>query len=74
MLVTSSHDAQTTSPPTPVAIKLVVRSKLTAKLLDNLESEIRMLTNLRHGNIVELVECLVRSSSHLTVIALILAA
>lgn len=52
--------AQTTTPPTPVAIKVVIRNKLTPKLLDNLESEIRLLTGISHGNIVELVDCLVR--------------
>lgn len=52
--------AQTTTPPTPVAIKVVMRNKLTPKLSENLESEIRLLTGMKHGNIVELVDCVVR--------------
>lgn len=43
----------------PVAIKAVVRSKLTAKLLENLESEISILKRIVHHNIVELKDCLV---------------
>ncbi|OBZ81544.1 Serine/threonine-protein kinase ATG1, partial [Choanephora cucurbitarum] len=40
-----------------VAIKSVKRSKLTKKLLENLESEISILTSIRHENIVGLIEC-----------------
>ncbi|KAI7899255.1 kinase-like domain-containing protein [Cokeromyces recurvatus] len=40
-----------------VAIKSVKRSKLTKKLLENLESEISILTAIRHKNIVGLIEC-----------------
>ncbi|CAO0790614.1 unnamed protein product [Mucor circinelloides] len=40
-----------------VAIKCVKRSKLTKKLLENLESEISILTAIRHDNIVGLIEC-----------------
>ncbi|KAI8636476.1 kinase-like domain-containing protein [Parasitella parasitica] len=40
-----------------VAIKCVKRSKLTKKLLENLESEISILTRIRHDNIVGLIEC-----------------
>ncbi|KAN0064114.1 Serine/threonine-protein kinase [Thecaphora frezii] len=42
----------------PVAIKIVTRKKLTAKLLDNLEGEIAILKAINHPNIVELKECL----------------
>lgn len=44
----------------PVAIKAVIRSKLTTKLLENLESEISILKRITHRNIVELKDCLVR--------------
>jgi serine/threonine-protein kinase ULK/ATG1 len=44
----------------PVAIKSVIRSKLTTKLLENLESEISILKRITHRNIVELKDCLVR--------------
>ena len=43
----------------PVAIKAVIRSKLTTKLLENLESEISILKRITHRNIVELKDCLV---------------
>ena len=39
-----------------VAIKAVIRSKLTTKLLENLESEISILKRITHRNIVELKE------------------
>lgn len=42
-----------------MAIKSVVRSKLTSKLLENLESEISILKRIVHHNIVELRDCLV---------------
>ncbi|KWU43996.1 kinase-like protein, partial [Rhodotorula sp. JG-1b] len=48
----------------PVAIKAVVRSKLTAKLLENLESEISILKRIVHHNIVELKDCL-KTDSHI---------
>ncbi|KAF9437088.1 Serine/threonine-protein kinase [Entomortierella beljakovae] len=41
----------------PVAIKSVLRSKLTKKLLENLASEINILKGIRHDNIVALVDC-----------------
>ncbi|CAG8477602.1 4241_t:CDS:10 [Ambispora gerdemannii] len=40
-----------------VAIKSVLRSKLTGKLLENLESEIAILKGIRHIHIVQLVDC-----------------
>jgi serine/threonine-protein kinase ULK/ATG1 len=40
-----------------VAIKSVLRSKLTRKLLENLESEIAILKSVRHPNIVDLLDC-----------------
>ncbi|KAI9484757.1 kinase-like domain-containing protein [Zychaea mexicana] len=40
-----------------VAIKSVLRSKLTKKLLENLESEISILKGIRHPHIVGLIEC-----------------
>ncbi|GAA96795.1 uncharacterized protein L969DRAFT_79771 [Mixia osmundae IAM 14324] len=48
----------------PVAIKAVNRGKLTPKLLENLESEIRLLKGIAHPNVVELVDCL-KTSSHI---------
>ncbi|GAA5873370.1 hypothetical protein JCM3774_000761 [Rhodotorula dairenensis] len=51
----------------PVAIKAVVRSKLTAKLLENLESEISILKRIVHHNIVELKDCL-KTDSHIYLI------
>lgn len=45
-----------------VAIKAVIRSKLTTKLLENLESEISILKRITHRNIVELKDCLVGPS------------
>lgn len=47
----------------PVAIKAVIRSKLTTKLLENLESEISILKRITHRYIVELKDCLVRPFS-----------
>ncbi|CAI2178064.1 13060_t:CDS:10 [Funneliformis geosporum] len=41
----------------PIAIKSVLRSKLTKKLLENLESEIQILKGIRHDHIVQLVDC-----------------
>ncbi|KAG0202226.1 Serine/threonine-protein kinase [Mortierella sp. GBA30] len=41
----------------PVAIKSVLRSKLTKKLLENLASEINILKGIRHDHIVALVDC-----------------
>ncbi|WVO15011.1 serine/threonine-protein kinase ATG1 [Cryptococcus depauperatus] len=41
----------------PVAIKAVSRQKLTAKLLENLESEINILKVINHRNIVALTDC-----------------
>ncbi|ORX44069.1 Pkinase-domain-containing protein [Hesseltinella vesiculosa] len=40
-----------------VAIKSVLRTKLTKKLLENLESEIAILKAIRHDHIVGLSEC-----------------
>ncbi|KAF9165460.1 Serine/threonine-protein kinase [Mortierella sp. AD010] len=40
-----------------VAIKSVLRSKLTKKLLENLASEINILKGIRHDHIVALVDC-----------------
>ena len=48
----------------PVAIKSVLRSKLTKKLLENLASEINILKGIRHDNIVALVDCRVRGTVH----------
>ncbi|GAA6004273.1 serine/threonine protein kinase ATG1 [Rhodotorula paludigena] len=48
----------------PVAIKSVIRSKLTTKLLENLESEISILKRIRHRNIVELKDCL-KTDTHI---------
>jgi serine/threonine protein kinase len=44
---------------TPIAIKAVSRQKLTAKLLENLESEINILKSIHHRNIVALLDCFV---------------
>ena len=41
-----------------MAIKAVTRNKLTPKLLDNLESEIRLLKGISHRNVVSLIDCL----------------
>lgn len=45
-----------------VAVKSVIRSKLTTKLLENLESEISILKRITHRNIVELKDCLASRS------------
>jgi serine/threonine protein kinase len=42
-----------------IAIKAVSRQKLTAKLLENLESEINILKGISHRNITALKECFV---------------
>ncbi|KAK9324176.1 hypothetical protein V1517DRAFT_74936 [Lipomyces orientalis] len=42
---------------TAVAIKSVVRAKLNKKLLENLESEIKILKTLSHPHIVALLDC-----------------
>ncbi|SNX88050.1 related to APG1 - essential for autophagocytosis [Melanopsichium pennsylvanicum] len=52
------HKGYRLQPREPVAIKIVIRKKLTPKLLDNLEGEIAILKAIRHPNIVELKECL----------------
>ena len=44
---------------TSCAIKSVIRSKLTAKLLDNLEVEISILKRIHHPNVVGLLDCVV---------------
>ncbi|KAG0270902.1 Serine/threonine-protein kinase [Linnemannia exigua] len=41
----------------PVAIKSVLRSKMTKKLFENLASEINILKGIRHDHIVALVDC-----------------
>lgn len=46
------------SPHQLVAVKSVVRSKLSPKLLENLEGEISILKSMRHTNIVDLRDCL----------------
>ncbi|CAG8618112.1 7813_t:CDS:10 [Ambispora leptoticha] len=51
----------------PVAIKSVLRSKLTGKLLENLESEITILKGIRHIHIVQLVDCQ-KSDAHIHLI------
>ncbi|GAA5917925.1 hypothetical protein JCM6882_006505 [Rhodosporidiobolus microsporus] len=50
-----------------VAIKSVIRSKLTTKLLENLESEISILKRITHRNIVELKDCL-KTETHIYLI------
>ncbi|CAG8458819.1 18097_t:CDS:10 [Acaulospora morrowiae] len=50
-----------------VAIKSVLRSKLTKKLLENLESEINILKSIRHDYIVQLVDCQ-KSDTHIHLI------
>ncbi|CAJ0829940.1 12870_t:CDS:10 [Entrophospora sp. SA101] len=50
-----------------VAIKSVSRSKLTKKLLENLESEIKILKRIQHDHIVQLVDC-EKSESHIHLI------
>ncbi|RKP24493.1 kinase-like domain-containing protein, partial [Syncephalis pseudoplumigaleata] len=40
-----------------VAVKAVSRSKLTKKLLENLESEIKILKSVRHDHVVHLFDC-----------------
>ncbi|KAJ2689401.1 Serine/threonine-protein kinase [Coemansia spiralis] len=47
-----------------VAIKSVVRSSLTRRLLENLETEINILRTVKHESIVELIDCL-KSRNHI---------
>ncbi|KAJ2066107.1 Serine/threonine-protein kinase [Coemansia sp. S2] len=47
-----------------VAIKSVVRSSLTRRLLENLETEINILRTVKHESIVELFDCL-KSRNHI---------
>ncbi|KAJ3238465.1 Serine/threonine-protein kinase [Chytriomyces hyalinus] len=47
-----------------VAIKSVARSKLNRKLAENLESEIRIMKDMNHPNIVTLVE-IVKTETHI---------
>lgn len=58
---------QTVSPSLPVAIKAVTRNKLTPKLLENLESEIRLLKGITHRNVVTLIDCL-KTENHIYLI------
>lgn len=46
----------------PVAIKAVLRAKLTPKLFENLEGEINIMKACIHRNVVALRECIVSSS------------
>ncbi|EGF99951.1 uncharacterized protein MELLADRAFT_50544, partial [Melampsora larici-populina 98AG31] len=41
-----------------VAIKAVIKGKLTTKLFQNLQDEINILKQIRHGNVVGLVDCI----------------
>ncbi|CAG8443394.1 4108_t:CDS:10 [Diversispora eburnea] len=50
-----------------VAIKSVLRSKLTKKLLENLESEISILKSIQHDHIVQLMDCQ-KSDTHIHLI------
>ncbi|RHZ79371.1 hypothetical protein Glove_149g34 [Diversispora epigaea] len=50
-----------------VAIKSVLRSKLTKKLFENLESEIKILKGIRHDHIVQLMDCQ-KSDTHIHLI------
>ncbi|KAJ2449031.1 Serine/threonine-protein kinase [Coemansia sp. RSA 2336] len=47
-----------------VAVKSVIRSSLTRRLLDNLETEINILRAVKHPAIVELLDCL-KSRNHI---------
>ncbi|KAJ2796273.1 Serine/threonine-protein kinase, partial [Coemansia guatemalensis] len=47
-----------------VAVKSVVRSSLTRRLLENLETEINILRAVKHQSIVELIDCL-KSRNHI---------
>ncbi|KAJ2082282.1 Serine/threonine-protein kinase [Coemansia sp. RSA 988] len=47
-----------------VAVKSVVRSSLTRRLLENLETEINILRAVKHQSIVELLDCL-KSRNHI---------
>jgi len=44
-----------------VALKAVKRDKLSAKLFDNLQSEIQILKSLSHRHITRLIDIVVRS-------------
>ncbi|TIA95976.1 hypothetical protein E3P94_03875 [Wallemia ichthyophaga] len=46
------------------AIKSVIRSRLTAKLLDNLEAEISILKRIQHPNVVGLLDC-IKTPTHI---------
>lgn len=50
-----------------VAIKSVMRSKLNRRLLENLESEISILTSIKHPHITRLKEC-IKSKLHIHLI------
>lgn len=55
--------ATTTFPSAaPVAIKSISKDKLKGRLADNLEQEIKILTDFTHGNIVGLYEIVVNPS------------
>jgi serine/threonine-protein kinase ULK/ATG1 len=45
----------------PVAIKTVLRQKLSAKLFENLQSEIQILKSLSHRHITKLIDIVVCS-------------
>ncbi|KAJ2721389.1 Serine/threonine-protein kinase [Coemansia sp. Benny D115] len=51
----------------PVAVKSVIRSSLTRRLLENLETEINILRTVKHPNVVELIDCL-KSRNHIHLI------
>jgi serine/threonine-protein kinase ULK/ATG1 len=55
----TSTFATQSKPGQAIAIKAVSRQKLTAKLLENLESEINILKAISHRNIVSLEDCFV---------------
>lgn len=54
-------------PSRTVAIKSVLRSRLTKKLLENLESEISILKGIRHPHIVTLID-ITNTGSHIHLI------
>lgn len=50
------HDGFKKKENTPVAIKVIERSKLNDKLMENLEQEISIMKQIRHDNIIRLFE------------------
>ena len=66
LVVRVGADTATQETRLQVALKAVKRDKLSAKLFDNLQSEIQILKSLSHRHVTRLLDIVVRSPSWAT--------